>query len=108
METKVQLSDVDRRLIERIDKLTNYHTDIDEDGYIDVSLILACLDDLETEYHRLDSEYDGFRESSKPCDINDSWEYYSTLVYRLQGKINKQYEFIKEKGLEEEYDEYNG
>ena len=104
---KIQLSEVDYNLINRVCSLLNQETGIDDFNYIEVDTILAILDDLESKYKELEWDYEEYKEkiedNYKPCDVNDNWRYYANTIEKLQNEIDKQHNFIKEKGLDEEY-----
>lgn len=108
---KIQLSDVDRRIIERVCEKINVSVSIDDDNWIEVDSILALLDDLDDAYNDVTYEYDEYKEhikeTYKPCDVNDNWNYYATTIQKLDEECNRQYQFIIKKGLKEEYEEYN-
>lgn len=108
---KIQLSEIDRRIIERVCEITEETTDIDADNYIEVDTILAILDSLEDSYKDLEDEYNTYREmisdNYKPIEVNDSHRYYVNTIENLSLEADKMHKFIKEKGLLEEYGEYN-
>lgn len=108
---KIQLTEIDRRIIERVCEKINVSVSIDEDNWIEVDSILALLDDLGDAYSDLSYEFEDYKErikeTCKPCDVNDNWNYYSTTIQKLDEECNKQYQFIIRKGLKEEYEEYN-
>lgn len=115
MEIKARISDVDRRLLERISNITNEDPGVDDYNWVEVDTLLATLDSLEDSYKELENaledkcqEFEDFKENHKPCDIGDNWNYYSTTISRLERECKKQYDFIKEKGLVEEYGKYQG
>lgn len=60
MNVKVRLNDSDINLLERISDITGTATGIDEDGWIEVDLILEQLDELEDKYDDLEEEYDNY------------------------------------------------
>lgn len=109
---KKELSEIDTRLIHRVDDIIGEETYIDIDGYVDVDDLLSMLDSLEDKYKDLESEFEEYKldikENYKRCDINDNHEYYESTITKLNNEVNKQYRFIKEKGLEEEYGKYRG
>lgn len=108
---KVQLSEIDRRLIERVCNIVAEQTGIDDDNWIEIDDLLAILDSLEDHYRDLEDYYkeaaEEMKESYKPCDVNDNWRFYESTIEALQAEINKQHRFIKEKGLIGEYEKYN-
>lgn len=61
MNVKVRLNDTDINLLERVSDITGTETGIDEDGWIDVDLILNTLDELEDKYDDLEENYDNLR-----------------------------------------------
>lgn len=106
---KIQLSEVDRRIIERICEKIGVSVDIDGDDWIEVDSILALLDDLDDAYNDISDEYEAYKEkiddNYKPSDVNDNWRFYSKTIEELNKECDKQYQFIIEKGLKDEYDE---
>lgn len=108
---KIQLSEIDRRMIERVCDDIFEETGIDENNWIEVDDLLAILDSLEDKFKDLKDELDEYKENVKnnfkPCDVNDNWNYYATTIQKLDEECNKQYQFIIKKGLKEEYEEYN-
>lgn len=108
---KIQLTEIDRRIIERVCEKINVSVSIDEENWIEVDSILALLDDLGDAYSDLSYEFEDYREHikeiCKPCDVNDNWNYYAKTIEKLDEECNKQYQFIIKKGLKEEYEEYN-
>ena len=109
---KILLSDIDYRLIERVCKTLNEKTGIDMDGYIEVDTILSILDDLEDSYSDLKGTFEEYKEmikeNYKRCDVDNNFRFYVGTIERLQNEVDKQFNFIKERGLEEEYGKYNG
>ena len=109
---KIQLSEIDQRIIERVCKIILEQTGIDEDGWIEVEDILAILDSLEDSYKDLEIEFDSYKtkieENYKPIGEGDNYRYYANTIQKLDEECNRQWNFMKEKGLEEEYGEYNG
>lgn len=101
---KLQLSEVDRRLIERVCDIICEQTGVDEENWIEVDDILAILDSLEDKYQDLKDSMRDIKENYKPCDINDNWNYYATTIQRLEKECKKQYDFIKMEGLKDKYD----
>lgn len=108
MEVKVQISDVDRRILERVSNITNEDPGVDDYNWVEVDTLLATLDSLEDSYNDLDDTFEKYKENHKPCDVNDNWNYYSVTISKLEKECKKQYDFIKEKGLVEEYGRYTG
>lgn len=108
---KIQLKEIDKRIIERVCKITQERTGIDDDDYIEVDALLAILDSLEDCYKDLEIGFDEYKtnveENFKPCDVNDNWNYYATTIKKLDKECNKQYQFIVKRGLKEEYEKYN-
>lgn len=62
---KLKLNDIDIRLLERIANITGCETGIEPDGYIDVDILLATMDELEDSYRTLEENYDNYREFVK-------------------------------------------
>lgn len=112
MEVKVQISDVDRRLLERVCKITNEDTGVDDYNWVEVDTLLAILDSLEDSYKDLEIEYEAYKtnveENYKPIGDGDNYRFYSHTIEKLKETCNKQYQFIVKEGLKEKYDEYNG
>lgn len=112
MEVKIQISDVDRRILERVSNITIEDPGVDDYNWVEVDTLLATLDSLEDKYNELKIEHEKYEENVKdnykPCDVGDNWNYYSTTISRLERECKKQYDFIKEKGLVEEYGKYQG
>lgn len=108
---KIQLTDVDRRIIERVCEKINVSVSIDDDNWIEVDSILALLDDLDDAYNDLSYEFDEYKEhikdNYKPIGAGDNYMFYSHTIEKLDEECNKQYQFIIKKGLKEEYEEYN-
>lgn len=111
MEIKVQISDIDRRILERVTKITNEDPGVDDYNWVEVDTLLAILDSIEDKYNELKIEFDEYKEkvkdNYKPISEGSSYRYFANTIKRLDEECKKQYEFIKEKGLEEEYGEYN-
>jgi len=109
---KIQISEIDRRIIEKVCEKINVSVDIDGDNWIEIDSILALLDDLEDAYNDLSYEYEEHiekvKDNYKPCDVNDNWNYYATSIKKLDEECNRQYQFIIKEGLKEKYDEYIG
>lgn len=107
---KIQLSEIDRRLIERVCDDILEETGIDDDNWIEVDDILAILDSLEDKYSDAIIEFEDYREHikevCKPCDVNDNWNYYAKTIEKLGEECDRQYQFIIKRGLKEEYDKY--
>ena len=107
---KILLNDIDYRLIERVCEAIGEKINIDMDGYIEVDDILAILDSLEDTYKDLEMEYEEYKENVKenykPCDVNNNHRFYTRTIEALQKELDKEYSFIKEKGLIEEYGKY--
>lgn len=57
---KYELSEIDRRLIERVSKITCVDYEIDNDNYIKLDTIIALIDDLETKYTELETKFIDF------------------------------------------------
>lgn len=104
---KIQLNEVDRRLIERINEKIQVSTYIDDDDYIEVNDLLALLDDLDDAYNDLSFQYEEYKlnveENYKPIGEGDNYHYYASTIKRLTKECDRQHEFIKEKGLLGEY-----
>lgn len=111
MEVKAQISDVDRRLLERISNITNEDPGVDDYNWVEVDTLLATLDSFEDKYNEIKNDYEEYKEkvkdNYKPCGVYDNWNYYQVTISKLEKECKKQYDFIKEKGLVEEYEEYN-
>lgn len=111
---KILLSDVDLRLIERLKKVVG-NIKVDPDGYIEIDELLGVLWDLKDEYdntvsviEEMTDKLDTLKENSKPCDCNDNWRYYQGTIDKLQDIVRSQNDFIKERGLEDDYKKYRG
>lgn len=111
MEVKVQLSDVDRRILERVSDITGEDTGVDDYNWVEVDTLLAILDSLEDCYIDLKERYDDYHEkvkdNYKPIGEGDNYRYYAHTIENLNEECNKQYQFIVEEGLKEKYEEYN-
>lgn len=111
MEIKIQLNEINKRLIERVCNVLEEQTGIDADNWIDVDDILSTLDSLEDKYQDLAYDYDEYKEHVlqhyKPIAEGDNYRFYANTINRLDDECNKMWRFIKEKGLEEEYEKYN-
>ena len=109
---KIQLSDIDRRVLERVSKIINEDPGIDDSNWVEVDTLLAILDSLEDSYKELKYEFEDYKENIKdnykPIGEGDNYRYYANTIQKLDEECNRQWNFIKEKGLEEEYGEYNG
>ena len=107
---KIQLTEIDRRLLERISKIINEDAGIDEDNWVEIDTLLSILDSLEDSYKDLEFEYEEYKEkvldNYKPCDIQDNWRFYSQTISKQEKEITNLWGFIKEKGLEEDYGRY--
>ena len=110
MNTKIQISDVDRRILERVSNITNEDTGVDEDNWVEVDTLLAILDSIEDRYMDLEDRFNDYKEhieeNYKPIGEADNYRFYSKTIEKLQHELDKEYQFIKEKGLEEEYGRY--
>lgn len=111
---KILLSEADLRLIERLKKVVG-NIKVDPDGYIELDELLGILWDMEDEYGNVEKvaqdmteKLDTLKENSKPCDCNDNWRYYQGTIDKLQDIVRSQNEFIKERGLEDDYKKYRG
>ena len=111
MEIKVQLNDVNRRLIERVCDDVEEQTGVDVDNWIDVDDILAILDSLEDKYSDTLDEFKEYKEhilqNYKPVGEEDNWRFYSNTISKLEEECSNMWNFIKERGLEEEYGKNN-
>lgn len=109
---KIQLSDIDRRVLERVSKIINEDPGMDDENWVEVDTLLAILDSLEDSYKELKYEFEDYKENIKdnykPIGEGDNYRYYANTIQKLDEECNRQWNFIKEKGLEEEYGEYNG
>lgn len=109
---KIQLSEVDQRVIERVCNIILEETGIDNEGWIEVDDLLAILDSLEDSYKDLEDEYNEYKENVKdnykPVGAGDNYRYYANTIQKLDEECNRQYQFIIKEGLKEKYDEYNG
>ena len=109
---KIQLSEIDQRVIERVCKIILESPGIDEEGWIEVEDLLAILDSLEDSYRDLEDEYNEYKENIKdnykPVGEGDNYRFYANTIQKLDEECNKQYQFIIKEGLKEKYDEYNG
>lgn len=85
MKIKIRLNDADINLLERVSDITGTATGIDEDGWIDVDLILEQLDELEDKYADLYEDYRDLRNQ----ETRD--EYFSNLQFD-RGFHSKRYE----------------
>lgn len=103
---KIQLNDIDRRLIERICEKTGYTTGIDEDGWVEVDTLLAHLDELDNEFIRIEERIEKLEETIRE-NHPDTYFDYSRKVENILNELDKQWNFIKERGLEKEYENYN-
>lgn len=112
METKIQISDIDRRVLERVSKITGEDPGVDDYNWVEADTLLATLDSFEDKYNEIKNDYEEYKEkvkdNYKPIGEGDNWNYYSTTISRLERECKKQYDFIKEKGLKEEYGSYKG
>lgn len=103
---KILLDETDLRLMTRIKDIIG-KISIDTDGYIEKDELLGVLWDLTDAYddaiYKIEELDTKIQEEYKPRDVNDNWRFYSHQIEALQEEINKRGEFIKEKGLEEEY-----
>lgn len=109
---KIQLSDIDRRVLERVSKIINEDPGVDDSNWIEVDTLLAILDSLEDSYKELEYEFDDYKENVKenykPIGEGDDYRFYSHTINKLNEECDRQWQFIKERGLEEEYGEYTG
>ena len=107
---KIQLTEIDRRLLERISEIINEDAGIDEDNWVEIDTLLAILDTLEDCYKDLKYEFDEYKvnvlDNYKPCEVNDNWRFYSQTISKQEKEITNLWGFIKEKGLEEDYGRY--
>ena len=112
MEIKVQLNEINKRLIERVCEDIDEQTGIDADYWIDVDDILSIMDSLEDKYKDIEEQHEEYKEhvlqNYKPIGEDDNYRFYANTINRLDDECNKMWRFIKEKGLEEEYGEYQG
>lgn len=103
---KILLDETDLRLMARIKDIVG-KISIDTDGYIEKDELLGVLWDLTDAFdnaiYKIEELETKIQEEYKPRDVNDNWRFYSHQIEALQEEINKRGEFIKEKGLEEEY-----
>lgn len=108
---KIQLSEIDQRVIERVCNIILEDTGIDNEGWIEVDDLLAILDSLEDSYKDLEDEYNEYKENIKdnykPIGEGDNYRYYANTIQKLDEECNRQWNFICEKGLKEEYENYN-
>ena len=108
---KIQLSEIDRRLIERVCNDILEETGIDQDNWIEVNDILAILDSLEDAYKDLEDKYNDLQENIKdnykPCSVNDNYRFYESTIEKLEKEDFNLWNFIKEKGLIEDYEKHN-
>lgn len=108
---KIQLSEIDQRVIERVCKIILESPGIDEEGWIEVEDLLAILDSLEDSYRDLEDEYNEYKENIKdnykPIGEGDNYRFYANTIQKLDEECNKQYQFIIKEGLKEKYEEYN-
>lgn len=103
---KVELKDIDINLIENVCEKCGTKPEIDDDGYIEVDTILAILDELDEKCIELEERIEGLEESIRDGHP-DTYFDFSKKVQSLIAVLEKQSNFIKEKGLEEEYGKYN-
>lgn len=111
---KILLSDVDLRFIERLKKVVG-EIKVDCDGYIAIDELIGVIWDLKDEYdntvhtlQEMTEKLDELKENSKPCDCNDNWRYYQSTIDKLQDIVRSQRDFIKERGLTDDYKKYRG
>ena len=108
---KIQLSEIDRRLIKRVCNDILEETGIDQDNWIEVKDILAILDSLEDTYKDLEDKYnelqENIKDNYKPCSVNDNHRFYESTIEKLEKRDFNLWNYIKEKGLIEEYEKYN-
>jgi len=108
---KIQLSEIDQRVIERVCKIILESPGIDEEGWIEVEDLLAILDSLEDSYRDLEDEYNEYKENIKdnykPIGEGDNYRFYANTIQKLDEECNKQYQCIIKEGLKEKYEEYN-
>ena len=59
---KYELSEIDKRLIDRVSKITGVNYEIDNDNYIEADKLLTIIDDLETRYSALETKHFEFEQ----------------------------------------------
>ncbi len=59
---KYELSEIDKRLIDRVSKITCVDYGIDNDNYIEADKLLTIIDDLETRYSALEKKHFEFEQ----------------------------------------------
>lgn len=108
---KIQLSEVDQRIVERVCNIILEDTGIDNEGWIEVEDLLAILDSLEDSYKDLEDEYNDYKEhikeNYKPLGEGDDYRFYANSLDKLTNENNNLWKFINEKGLVEDYEKYN-
>ena len=59
---KYELSEIDKRLIDRVSKITGVNYESDNDNYIEADKLLTIIDDLETRYSALETKHFEFEQ----------------------------------------------
>jgi len=65
---KYELSETDKRLIDKVSDITLVDYEVDDDNYIKVENLIALIDDLETKYKKLEDKFVQFEGK-----IQESW-----------------------------------
>lgn len=102
MEIKVQLTDSQVSLLEEISDITGVETGVQEENWIEVWCLIQTLDDLLSEYRDIEEENEDYAENYKPIGEDGGW----CLARSYQRTLNLMKDYLEEKGLKEEFDNY--